>query len=261
MTIPLSASELSEFTPHVLRNLAVPPVFVFRPVTERDTREFLRQCKIAGLKNHNHEAQRDAIRAELRILWDAESFEREMPRLEGLWAALDQNAGVDPESPDYITIDEAELTAANALMARLFESSERMRRMAVDNEAFFDDAPKIAFGMFVQGWKNIDAPFRREAGMVPLTVVDGVEKALHRLQTQALADKIEGVGLPGDAFLELALHAFGLMNLTGDESGNSASPSATSATPNFSRTDASPPQTAAGGSLGGAPSKKTRRRG
>ncbi len=256
MSIPLDASEISEFTPAALRNAPAPPIFYFRPATERDSRQFWRLCKVEGLVLHTQEDIRAAIKAELRELWDQESYEREMPRLETLWATLDQNAMM-PDA-DQIPLSEDELKAHNELMERLGQASRRLRTMAVDNEAFMSDAPKLALGLFLSGWRNVSVAFRREAGAVPLPVLDQLQTAITKLEQQAIADKVEGANFAGEAFLELSMHGFGLMNLTAATEGNSEPPSASPATPTYSRKARSHPRTAAGGSQGGARSRKTR---
>lgn len=255
MSIPLSASEKSEFTPASLANLPAAPAFSFRPATERDARAFWRLCAVKGLTLHKSSDIRAAIRTELAKLWDEESFAKEMPRLQALWDTLDFNA--DQPEAQRVAIDPAEQQAADELMKQLFAVSEPLRQIMVDNEVFMADAPKLAIGHFLIGWKGITAPFRKEAGVIPLDCIDGLEKALKAMEVQAVADGVEGV-MPGQGFAELALHAFDLLNLTGAEAGNSASPSAPGPTPNFSSPTHNPPQMTAGGSRKSARSNKTR---
>lgn len=255
MSIPLSASEKSEFTPASLANLPAAPVFSFRPATERDARAFWRLCQVKGLTLWQTGDIRAAIQAELAQLWDKESFDKEMPRLQNLWNTLDYNA--DQPEDQRVAIDADEQKAADALMQKLFSVSERLRQMMVDNDVFMADAPKLAIGHFLIGWKGVAAPFRKEAGVIPLDCIDGLEKALLAMERQAVADGVEGAR-PESAFAELALHAFNLLTLTGAEAGNSASPSAPGPTPNSLSPTHSPQQMTAGGSRQSAGSRKTR---
>lgn len=254
MSIPLSASEKSEFTPASLANLPVAPVFLFRPATRRDARAFWQLCAVKGLTLHQSGDIRSAIRVELQKLWDQESFDLEMPRLQSLWDTLDYNSGLPKEQ--QVPIDPGEQAAADTLMKQLFAVSEPLRQMMVDNDAFMADAPKLALGYFMIGWRGINAPQRKVAGSIPLDCIDGLEEALLAVEKEAAESGVEGVE-PGAAFAELAIHAFNLLSLTGAEAGNSALPSAPGPTPNSSSPAHSPPAMTAGGSPKLGRSKKT----
>lgn len=255
MSIPLSASERSEIIPASLANLPAAPVFTFRPATERDARAFRQACRVQGLTMHSMADFRAAIRSELQMLWDKDSFDVQMPKLQALWDTIDYNSRKPEE--ERVAIDPDEQAAADELMQRLGRASKLLRSMEADNEQFMEDSPKLAIGQFLIGWKNITAPFRKEAGVIPLDCIDGLEKALLAMERQAVADKVEGAK-PGEAFAEIALHAFGLLNLSGVEAGNSASPSAPGPIPNSLDPTHNPQRMTAGGSPKSERSRKTR---
>jgi hypothetical protein len=258
MSIPLSASEKSEFTPASLANLPVAPVFLFRPATQRDARRFGQICSVEGLNFHTKHDQRAIFRAELKRLWDPAAFDTEMAKLEELWNTLDHNDGL-PEA-QRVAIDPEALDAAADLEERLVRASRVVRQMAVDNQNFMADAPKLALGLFLIGWRGIKSPFRKEAGAIPLDCIDDLEAALKAMETEARDNGVQGIE-PGTAFIELSMHAFDLLALTGAEAGNSASPSAPGPTPNCLSPAHSPPVMTAGGSQEPGRSKKTRRGG
>jgi hypothetical protein len=90
--------------------------------------------------------------------------------------------------------------------------------------------------MFLVGWSGFDLGYRREDGRVPLALIDDLEDKLQEIETQAIADKVEGVIRPGIAFLEISNAAYRRLHLTGDEEKNSSSPPSSPSTPSGSTT-------------------------
>lgn len=251
--IPQSRDEISEHTPETLSNLPVPPVFLFRPATSRDKRAFNRALMVEGLCIHDKEAMRSAMRSELRRLWSDEDRDRELARLEALWATMDQNETL-PEN-DRIEVTAEEWKAYEELSERAVQASVRLREMQADNADFYTYAPKLALGLFLIGWRSLDAPFQRTGGTVSIDTIDLMGAALAKVETQAALDKIEGVGAPGTAAMLLEAHALSLLNLTGDQESKSASPSPSSK--NQVRSKKQRPPAAGGKSQVGGTTEKT----
>lgn len=242
--IPLSTSELSTFTPASLANVPAPPVFSFRPVSPRDKRAYQKALMVEGLTIHSHDDIRAIMVRELGALWDEAVAETELARVRATWAAMDQNLDLSIE----------DLQAYLDLETRIGRVSKDFRQAVADNRQFNDDAPKIALSLFLVGWKKLTTPFRRSDGAVPLDTLDAVQAELTAAEATAISDNIEGVGEPGLAFNQLALHAFTLLGLTDSELGKSESLSPSPVVPQGSELT-SPP--AANGKLRGARSKKT----
>jgi hypothetical protein len=110
--------------------------------------------------------------------------------------------------------------------------------MLADNMAFYRDMPRIALGMLLVGWHNIDKPFARAEGVVPLDTIDDVAVELMHIESAALGDR-PGFE-PGVAWLELSAHAIDLLNLTRGEAGKSPSPSPSASDQNGSKATTPP---------------------
>lgn len=252
--VPLTRAETEIYKPPTLANLAEPPTFTFRAATVRDKRAFNRALAIDGLKIHSTEALRAALRSELTRLWSEDVRDAELTRLNAFWATLDQNQQSGPD--DQIEIPAEDWAAYNDLMERVLGASELLRTMQADNADFYDFAPKVALGLFLVGWKGLELPFRREAGVVSIELLDQLAVELVRIEQQAIADNIEGIDRPGTAFDLLAAHALTLLSLGGAEDAKSASPSPSPKSQQPS-SSASTPRPAGGKSQGGRASKKT----
>lgn len=255
MSIPLDRNQISQFTPAPLLDMGAAPVFSFRPVTERDIRAFWEECAVQGYKQHTDAVLREAIKAGMAELWDPESLVAKQTMLQAFWDAVDHNAN-NPE--DQVAIDPADSKAVTALVEAVADRSLPLRRLLMDNRRFEADVPKLAIGFFCVGWRNVETPFRRAEGIIPLTTVDELEKELNRLDGELAAPPAKQKPPQAGSFIHLAMHAFDLMQLTAAELGNSEPLSASGPTPNVSSPAFRPQQTAAGGSRGLARSRKTR---
>lgn len=242
--IPLSADEIVSFTPPSLANLATPPVFMLRPVTNRDARAFRRICMVEGLTYHSPADLRAEQLRGLKIHWSEADFEKGKALLESIWDAIDQ--GVDVEQSD--------LDAAIAVEVSLGRVYQPIRVMAADNEDFNALAPQLALTLFVVGWQNLDVPYRREAGTVPIKTINELETAILKIERAAIIDKVDGV-TPGRGFLQLLAELVSAMNLSQGERQGFPSPSSSASTQTASTT-ASPDKS---GSSAVAPIAKTRR--
>jgi hypothetical protein len=208
MTIAAECSEITKFTPSVLANIAVPPVFRLRPASGREARKYNHILRSEGLKYHQVDDFREETLKALKQLWSAEDYEENAARLQAYWNLVDQNG----------TPDDAEKTAVDELTERLADVWRPLAKMAADNMEFVEEAQKIALAMFLVGWSGVDLGYSREAGRVPL------ERLLGAMEEQAIADKVEGVERPGIAFLQLCNAASARLYLTRDEEKNSSSP-------------------------------------
>ena len=229
MIVPMSATETSSFFPPSLGNLEPRPSFRFRPPTPRSKRRYQRALTEEGLRFHpDASVEAETLRA-MRDLWvgDAELLAANESRLQSFWETMRQ-AQNDPS----ITVDKAEANSVALAIARLVDAWPTLRKMNADNQAFNDDAPKMALGLFLAGWSGLETSFRMEDGQVPLEVLDMLEAEIDKIEAKAIDDNVEGV--VGIAFQELALHALGLMGLSSDTEKNSPSPSLPSENPDGS---------------------------
>jgi hypothetical protein len=251
--IPQSSTELHDYSPPNLANLPSPPKFTFRPATPRDMRALQRELRLEGLQIHSAEDLRNAMRAELRNLWSAEVRDAEMLKLNNFWATLDQNSNL-PED-DQVKIEPGAWEAFEELSTRIYQASRVLRSMQTDNAEFTLYAPKVALGLFLAGWKGIDAPFRREAGVVSIETLTALEAKLLEMEDAAIKDMVEGIVAPGEAFNSLAIHAQTMLGLTGAEEGKSASPSPSTKSQRLSKKVS--PRTAGGKSQAAPPTRPT----
>jgi len=242
--IPLSKDEIVNWTPPSLGNLATPPVFKLRPATSRDGRAFQRAYVEAGLMHHTPDAFRAETLKALNALSSEDAYDIDAARLQAAWESDDQGIAVAAD----------EEAAVDALVEALRGQWQPLRKMIYDNHEFNIDAPRLAIGLLVVGWTNLDVPFTRAAGVVPMETVEAMQTELLKVEDAAIADKVAGVTI-GLAFNELAIHAFATMAQTKEEAGNSAAPSPSVSTPSGS-TSAEPPT--AGGTSRGKSTSKTR---
>lgn len=200
---------IMEFTPATLAGLSAPPVFMLKAGTRRDRDRFSHSLMREGLKFHGREALRQELVTGLQHLWSEEDFAAEMPRIRALWTALDEhdraNAHLD-QSAEF-TFDPSERARIEKLIDRAHQAWQPLREAAADNATYARLFPHIAASHLIAGWSGIDLPFRREPGHLSLDVIERLETALGKVEDQARADQVEGVGETGTAFLELCAAA------------------------------------------------------
>jgi hypothetical protein len=226
MAVPVEASEIERFTPDSLRNLPAPPVFLLRPATGREWRQYQHALTAEGLMWHSKESYRAEALKGLEQLWSPDAFATGADRLKQHWLLIDQKQPVPP----------AEQAAVDELSERLARAWPPLSMMLADNERFTAESLKVALSMFLVGWESFDLPYAREAGRVPLPRIDAVETKLSNVAKEALAGNIEGVGAQALPFLQLCVAASAKMNLTEAEEKNSESPPLSSGNRNGSRT-------------------------
>lgn len=221
MTIPLDKNDVSEYTPPSLANVVPKPVFRFRPATVRDQKAYAYALQLEGLRLFPDDLMRAETRKVLKEQWSPEDYEASIVTLENIWEKIDQD----------IALTDDEQNAIAQLSMQVLGVSPMLRRMDADNRKFADEAPAVALGMYLAGWRNVDAPFRMNAGQLPYEVLIGLSKALTALEQRAVAEKVEDAN-PGMAWLQLSLHAFSLLNFDKAEEKNSDAPSPSLETPN-----------------------------
>jgi hypothetical protein len=214
MTVPAEASEIEDFTPPSLLNLPSPPVFKLRPATGREWRKYQYVMRAEGLTYHSKEDIRAEMLRALAALYSPDDCASATARLRSYWALLDQSG----------TPAEADIAAVDDLVARLTREWPPLARAGADNMRFLEESMSIAVSMFVVGWTGLDLSYRRNDGRVPLDLIDELEDALQALERQAKADKVEGVGRPGTAWVELCNAAHARLSLTKEEEKKSSSP-------------------------------------
>lgn len=254
MAVPLSARDLEEFTPESLVNLPKPPVFLIRVAPHRAWINFQRALsRHPGLDRPLRHHDKDVLRRELirglETLWTGEAMLAAKGRIQETWAAIDQDQSPSDDDIDHM----------NELSDMVMKEWRPLREMAADNIEYFQDAPRIAIGMFVAGWNDFTLEYQREAGVIPLHIVDKVAEQLAEVEAEALKSAIAGVGAPGTAFAELSTRAFSVLGLTETERKNSSSLSPSSPIPEDSTTQ-SDGSTAAGSSKASASSRRKKTR-
>jgi hypothetical protein len=224
--VPLSAGDIESYTPPSLQSVVPTPTFRFRPPAEGDLNRYHHILQTEGIRFFNQEALRAETFRTLEENWSPDVYEQEKAKLNDIFARMDQGIEVTPD--ERIAI--AELTM------RCMDVSPLLRRMNADNLRYGDQSPVIAVGMFVVGWSNIDAPFKRVAGVIPSATITGLARALRKIEEQAIKDKVDGVMVPGMAFIELTTHAYQQLVVDEELEKNSDAPSRSSGTPNGSKT-------------------------
>lgn len=216
MPYPVEATETDGYTPDSLRNIPTPPKFMFRTATNRDERAFRKYLLEEGLVSHSVHSIRDSLLAGFKDGWSPESYDKGETRLKVYWEALDYAE----KEGQPVVFDEAEAKQLEALTREIVQHWRPVRVMVAENETFKEMIAKIAISMYCIGWQGIDLPYRREANVVPLDLVDDLEsKMLSIEQANANCEGVEN----GLSFTELSIHALNAMKLTRDEEKNSSS--------------------------------------
>lgn len=215
MAIPVEANEIADFTPASLINVPDAPVFRLRAPDERNMRRYNTLVQDDNLRTYS--AEEFAAEKELAIkkLWSEEDAQPILDRFRTIAASVQQK----------IELSEEDLTWSAALDDELFDNHRPLSVMRRKTNDYFEYSPRYAIGTILKGWKNLDMPFRLEAGYMKTSDVAVLAKHLIAIEEKAIADKVEGVGLTGTAFLELWIACMDRTRLTGDEEKNLPAPS------------------------------------
>jgi hypothetical protein len=195
---------MEAFTPPTLAKLPVPPVFKLRAADDRgrEWRKYQFLLRVEGLRFHNTVALRVEVLRGVEALYDPDTARDVAKRLNAFWELTDKGEAADPN----------EAAAIDELAERLTGAWRPLSQAGADNTRFQDEALRVALSMFLVGWQNVDLPYRREEGRVPLDLLDQLEDKIEALEKQADADGVEGV-VPGLAFGELCTAAYRRLRL------------------------------------------------
>lgn len=224
MAVPASADELERFTPRSLANLPVPPVFLLRPASEEDFRDYQYLLIERGCRSYTVDDFRAEALKAVEHLYDAESAATAREKMESHWALLDQGGKPDPVEAEHFRVFEE----------RLVDNWEMLAIMRSRAAKSLEEANRAAACMFIMGWSGLSTPYSREMGAVPPTKIAALQRELIELEERGAADKTEGVAKPGTAFMELCAAAFMRMAVSRDEEKNSSSPPSSARTRNGS---------------------------
>lgn len=239
MTAPTPASAadtLTDFTPGTLAKLPVPPVFRFRSCGRREREQFSYMAMAEGYKFHGKAAFRDVVREGLRAGWDdAETYEREVSRVEAYWRATDdhETATEGAAKKPAFKFDQAEEQAIHALITETADFHAPLRKMIADNITYQTVSPSIIAAIVVRGWRDFDLSFGLQGGYLSLDRVELVEDKLGEIEDQARKDGVAGIETTGTAFLELcaaaATHLFPAKEAPADAPASTEKPKSTRA--------------------------------
>lgn len=211
--LPLTGKDVHRFTPPARDGEADAPVYLIATPSPIGRARY-RQALIAeGLRYWSRKAFCAAARAWLEEI-GPDNLDDLLDVVGGV-EALDESepaGGLDTGDAGEAARDDDEAAARAGLLikwgeisAMLAEQSPRVAKMAADNKLFLDAAPYIAASMFLQGWENLPATFRRGPD---------------RLVPMELLAELDEADL-GAAWLKI----MSLMNVTAAQRKNSASPS------------------------------------
>lgn len=227
---PLEGGELVEYTPDSLASIPVPPVFLLRPVTERDRRRLRKLAIQEGLSKHSLADLRAETLTGLQSLWSEDVFAAHEGRLRSYWDAYDQYEremeGIDEPAP----FEHPDTKQMIELSERITRAWPPLLKKLADNSEYDETWPKLIASIALAGWKNLDLRYERDEGIVPLDCIDQLASKLIDMHAE-----VEG-NLPSNLpFIEVLTRAIQMFTLGKDEEKNSESPSKSSTTPSTSR--------------------------
>lgn len=231
-----------EFTPDSLKNLPDPPKFLIRTATPRDRLRVDDILIEEGLRQHSTADMRAEMLRGLEANWSPEIFAEYEGRIKAYWDALDQYDKIaeehaknpDPKKKELPDFEHPDQAAMEKLTEEVNAGWHPLRRMTAQIVRFNRLTPDITASVLLKGWRGLDVPYAREAGVVPLETMWEVREAVSAIESEN-GGKVEGIGAPGTAYVQLAAKCAGMIFLTEQEEKNSASPSPSSETPSTSK--------------------------
>ena len=214
MAVPVEANEIAEFTPASLINVPDAPVFRLRAPDERNMRRYNTLVQDDNLRTYSADDFAAEKEVAIKALWSAEDAQ----------PILDRFRSIDQCVKQKIDLSDEDVAWSAELDDTLFENHRPLAVMRRKTNDYFEYSPRYAIGTILKGWKNLDMPFRLEAGYMKTADVATLAKHLIAIEEKAIADKVEGVGLTGTAFLELWIACMDRTRLTGDEEKNLPAP-------------------------------------
>lgn len=227
--LPLTARDKHRVTPAHYEGRADAPVYIVGTPTPIGRARYRHLLITEGLRYWTRPQLLDAARAWLDQV--------KPENLDALLDTIDAVEGIDRAAEDAdrdreaSEADRSALTEWDEILRTIGAQSPAVAGMLADNKLFGDASPYLAAGMFLEGWENVAQPFRRGADrMVPADLLAEMPE--------------EDVGAIWQTCIDL-------MQVSGAQRKNSASPSSPRATPTPSQTadDSSrgEPQTAEAG--------------
>lgn len=217
MAVPVEANEIADFTPASLINVPDAPVFRLRAPDERNMRRYQALVEDDNLRRYSAEEFIAEKEVAIKTLWSDEDAQPILGRFRNIIECEKQNIKLSDEDEDWCYGKEG-------LEERLRDNHRPLAVMRRKTNDYFEYSPRYAIGTMLMGWKNLDMPFRLDVGYMKTSDVVTLAKHLIAIEEKALADKVEGVGLTGTAFLELWVACLDRSRLTGDEEKNLPAP-------------------------------------
>ena len=214
MAVPVEANEIADFTPASLINVPDAPVFRLRAPDERNMRRYQALVEDDNLRRYSAEEFIAEKEVAIKTLWSDEDAQPILGRFRNIDQCVKQK----------IELTDEDVAWSAELDDTLIENHRPLAVMRRKTNDYFEYSPRYAIGTMLMGWKNLDMPFRLDVGYMKTSDVVTLAKHLIAIEEKALADKVEGVGLTGTAFLELWVACLDRSRLTGDEEKNLPAP-------------------------------------
>lgn len=208
MTVPVERSETQDFIPESLLPMGDDaPVFRLKAPSERCRRRFRQICGDDGLTLYDNEDFNAEKLKAIDLYWEADVAVQYRLKFVEIIEKAKQGIELAPE----------ELAWVNDLEEQLFEAHKPLRVMRRKTGEFNEFAPRYALAVYLAGWRNIDVPFRLDAGVIHSESIEALSKALSKLGAKHTP------GANSTPFLELYVAAAARLSLTQDDEKNSPS--------------------------------------
>ena len=232
MAIPVEANEIAEFTPASLINVPDAPVFRLRAPDERNMRRYQQMCEDRNLLLVTQRAIDAVTEAGITQLYSEEEASEIISRYRTLRAQEEQKIEVS-------AADEKWLALLDETIRQNYEDSDTgVKPLAVlyrKQNQYWRETPELIISTMVVGWKNLDLPFRLDAGYLKIVDVTKLSEKLIEIEESAKQQEVEGVSLTGIAVMELWTECLTRSRMTEDEEKNLPAPSL----PSLSQEDSS----------------------
>lgn len=227
MTIPVERSETEDYVPESLKDIMGDdaPVFRLKAPSERCRRRFRQLCGDDGLVLYDAEDFNTEKLKAIDLYWEADVATQYRLKYVEIVEKAKQGIALTPE--EEIWIDDLE--------EELFDAHKPLRVMRRKTGDFNEYAPRYALAVYLAGWRNLDVPFRLDAGVIHQDCIEALSRALKRLGDEHVPSA------PSTPFIELYATAIARISLSQEDEKNSPSPSQPTATQDASATAAPSP--------------------
>lgn len=219
MTIPVESSEIQDFVPESLKVMGdAAPVFRLKAPSERCLRRYQDLIGDDGLESFSDaEFTAEKLKA-IDLYWSPEDAQGIKDRFNNL---LEMNK-------QAIEIGADDLAWLSEFDDQLFEVHRPLNVMRRKTGNFREYAPRHALSIYLAGWKNLDVPFKLNAGLIEAGTVLALGKEMQRLGREHCPDE------PIKPFLDLYVAVTARLYIGEDEEKNSPAPSPPSSSPDAS---------------------------